>query len=215
MSSPRFKKDKEIIAEYESQVKGKGDWAFSPGVVLLGAAGGLVWSRLTLVHPNRDTSHKWWRESPLVYCEADIRSKQGRIPNRPGSDSLKRAMSTYKNLISKIKRLAIKFWMGLLSCSFSACESQWKRSTDFTPSQQTSLIGREWGSACVLIILLGLVLFIMSRCLTPRRKFFFSLCRGSLSLHCSFKQPVHENPPERQEGHKFRQHTCTWTRCVA
>lgn len=25
MSTPRFKKDKEIIAEYESQVKGKGE----------------------------------------------------------------------------------------------------------------------------------------------------------------------------------------------
>lgn len=58
MSSPRFKKDKEIIAEYESQVKGKGGLSVFPGgVVLLGAAGGLVWSRLTLVHPNRDTSH--------------------------------------------------------------------------------------------------------------------------------------------------------------
>lgn len=45
--------------------------------------------------------------------------------------------------------------------------------------------------------------------------FFFSLCRGSLSLHCSLKQLEHENPPERQEGRKFRQRTCTWTRCVA
>lgn len=36
MSSPRFKKDKEIIAEYESQVKGKGECAFGSGVVLLG-----------------------------------------------------------------------------------------------------------------------------------------------------------------------------------
>lgn len=35
MSSPRFKKDKEIIAEYESQVKGKGE----EGNVLVGATG--------------------------------------------------------------------------------------------------------------------------------------------------------------------------------
>lgn len=40
MSSPRFKKDKEIITEYESQVKGKRECAFGPGVVLLGGGGG-------------------------------------------------------------------------------------------------------------------------------------------------------------------------------
>lgn len=38
MSTPRFKKDKEIIAEYESQVKGKREGNVSPGIVLVGAA---------------------------------------------------------------------------------------------------------------------------------------------------------------------------------
>lgn len=51
MSSPRFKKDKEIIAEYESQVKGKGKCAFRPSVVLL--RGGLVRHWLTLLHLKR------------------------------------------------------------------------------------------------------------------------------------------------------------------
>lgn len=36
MSTPRFKKDKEIIAEYESQVKGKGERAFGSDNVLFG-----------------------------------------------------------------------------------------------------------------------------------------------------------------------------------
>lgn len=36
MSTPRFKKDKEIIAEYESQVKGKGERASERASVRLG-----------------------------------------------------------------------------------------------------------------------------------------------------------------------------------
>lgn len=40
MSSPRFKKDKEIIADYESQVKGKGECAFGSGVALPGGGWG-------------------------------------------------------------------------------------------------------------------------------------------------------------------------------
>lgn len=56
MSTPRFKKDKEIIAEYESQVKGKGEGNVSPGNVLVGAAGGLIESRLVLVHHNLNHS---------------------------------------------------------------------------------------------------------------------------------------------------------------
>lgn len=47
MSTPRFKKDKEIIADYESQVKGERGRAFSAASCLLVSAG----NRTKLVHP--------------------------------------------------------------------------------------------------------------------------------------------------------------------
>lgn len=56
MSTPRFKKDKEIIADYESQVKGKRE-CLAREMCLLESPGIIIGTRLSLVQHNLHMSH--------------------------------------------------------------------------------------------------------------------------------------------------------------